>query len=493
MGDESIEILAAFTGGILFELDGEGRYLRILSGDSVLLARPPSELIGRTVREVLGAAGEAFEDICLRVIASGARETYDYVLDVPAGRRSFRCEARRRIDDQGSASVLLLTRDVTDETALQAKLIAAERLAAVGTVAASVAHEVRQPLAFATTSLEVLARELEASAPKNERAAEALAHVRDALNRIAGIASSVGMVAKHPSTLETTTVRAPLDAALDLCASELRGRTHVCADVDREARVRAPEGELCQVLSNVILNAAQAMNPALAAENEIRAYVERDGDVIRIGIRDTGSGIAPDVLDRIFDPFFTTKEEGRGTGLGLYLSRRIVERRGGHISVKSTLGTGTIVEIELPADRSKERSPAPPPLGDGQRRLSILIIDDEATFLRSLVLVLENTHAVTPCSTAQEGLGLVNADPYRFDVVLCDLSMPGTDGIAFYEEMKRLGVNDRFVLMTGGAYTARTSEFLAKARCAGIQKPFTPDQLEVVLAKLTSGVAKPSA
>lgn len=486
MGDESIEILAAFTGGILFELDGEGHYLRILTGDSALLARPPSELIGRTVKEILGPAGEPFEAICRRVFQTGVLETLDYVLDVPAGRRNFRCEARRRIDEQGNATVLLLTRDVTDETELQAKLIAAERLAAVGTVAASVAHEVRQPLAFATTSLEVLARELGGSSPNNERAVEALAHVRDAINRMTAIASSVGMVATNRSTRLTTTVRAPLDAALDLCASELRGRTHVCVEVDNEVSVRAPAGELCQVLSNVILNAAQAMNPAHAQDNEIRAYTERDGDMIRIGVRDTGSGIAPDVLERIFDPFFTTKEEGRGTGLGLYLSKRIVERWGGRIGVKSKLGTGTTVEIELPIDLSKDRSPAPPPLQDGRRRLAILVIDDERTFLRSLELVLEDTHDVTPCSNANEALQLVAKDPHRFDAVLCDLSMPGLDGVAFFEEMRRLGVADRFVLMTGGAFTPRTTTFLAGVQCARIAKPFTPDQLEAVLQKVTS-------
>ena len=73
MGDESIEILAAFTGGILFELDGESRYVRILTGDSALLARPPSELIGRTVKEILGVAGEPFEGICRRVVQTAVR------------------------------------------------------------------------------------------------------------------------------------------------------------------------------------------------------------------------------------------------------------------------------------------------------------------------------------------------------------------------------------------------------------------------------------
>jgi signal transduction histidine kinase/CheY-like chemotaxis protein len=492
MGDESIEILAAFTGGILFELDGEGRYLRILSGDSVLLARPPHELIGRTVRDVLGSAGEPFEGICRRVAATGVVETYDYVLDVAAGRRSFRCEARRRIDEQGRATVLLLTRDVTDQTELQAKLIAAERFAAVGTMAASVAHEVRQPLAFATTSLEVLARSVATCCPTDARAAEALAHVRDAVNRMTEIAASIGMVATNRrSTPTTTSVLGPLEAALDLCASELGGRTHVCVDVDDAARVQATEGELCQVLVNVIVNAAQSMDPAKVQDNEIRAYTVRHGDMVRIGVRDTGSGIAPDVLGRIFDPFFTTKEEGRGTGLGLYVSRRIVERWGGRIGVTSTPGRGTTVEIDLPAAASTNASPKPPPVGGEPRRLRILVIDDEKTFLRSLQLVLEDTHDVTPVSNAQDALELLDADPQRFDAVLCDLSMPVIDGVAFYEHMKRLGISDRFVLMTGGAYTPRATTFLATVQCARIAKPFTPAQLTAVLARVTNDAAAP--
>src|SRR5262245_51646569 len=86
MEDESIEIFAGFIGGILLELDREGQYLRVLTGDSQLLARPASDLPGRTVREVLGPAAEPFEAMFRRVVDTGVAETYDYTLDVPAGR-----------------------------------------------------------------------------------------------------------------------------------------------------------------------------------------------------------------------------------------------------------------------------------------------------------------------------------------------------------------------------------------------------------------------
>jgi DNA-binding NtrC family response regulator len=105
--------------------------------------------------------------------------------------------------------------------------------------------------------------------------------------------------------------------------------------------------------------------------------------------------------------------------------------------------------------------------------------------------VLEDRHDVTPCSNAKDALDLVRQAPPRFDAILCDLSMPGLDGVAFFEETKRLGLSDRFILMTGGSFTPRTTEFLASVQCARIAKPFTPDQLDAVLRKVTSGVATP--
>jgi two-component system, NtrC family, sensor kinase len=481
-------ILTAFVGGILFEIDAEGRYVGIWTGEPDLLAAPIASLLGRRVIEVIGAdLGESFVAMFRRVLETGAHELFSYTLDVPAGRRNFTCEVRRTPVTPGREppkTLTLLVRDVTDETVLKAKLVEAERLAAMGLVAASVGHEIRQPLAFATTSLEVLAREL-ASAPANARATEALGHVRDAIRRIAGIATSIDVVTPHPQRQKTTDVRRPVLAAIDLCASELQDRGRVVVDVPELPPVHLGEGELCQVVVNLLLNAVHAIVPGREGRIDLVASFDRAEASVRISVADRGSGIDPAHVGQIFDAFFTTKGPGRGTGLGLFVSRRIVEQVGGRLTIESRLGAGTIVHVTLPV--APESAVAPTPIRDPKRRLDILVIDDEPAFLRSLELLLEDAHSVVICARSPDALALVRGQPKRFDAVLCDLSMPEIDGVAFHDEMETLGVGDRFILMTAGAFTPHGEDFLRQAKCRQIGKPFTLDKLLAVLATVGEG------
>lgn len=491
---EFLGVLTAYVGGILFEFGAEGRYLTIVTGNVELLARPVSELKKLTLREVFGSEiGETFNAAIGRVLATGQPESIEYTFAVLAGRRSFRCEIRPAPwpeDQPGRPTVLLLVRDVTQEMELKAKLVEAERLAAMGLVAASIAHEIRQPLAFATTSADVLARELERlGSPVGGRAAEALEHVRDAIRRIGGIAASVNLVAPDRQHETRTDIRRPIEAAVDLCASELQGRAKVMLDLPDMPRVMLNEGELCQVIANLLLNAAHAVEAqsedATSQPPGSRILVTArlvEGAKVRISVSDEGCGIPPSVVGRVFDPFFTTKTVGRGTGLGLFVSRRIIEQAGGILKIESTVGEGTTVHVIVPSTAS-----VPPPSSVQPRRplkrLSVLVIDDERSFLRSLELVLEDTHDVVVCLRSSEALALVREDPTRFDAILCDLSMPEIDGVAFYTHMEELKVADRFVIMTAGAFTPHGEAFLREAKCRSIGKPFTVEKLLSVLSK----------
>jgi signal transduction histidine kinase/ActR/RegA family two-component response regulator len=491
---EFLGVLTAYVGGILFEFDSDGRYLTIVTGSVGLLARPVAELAKLTIDEVLGNdVGETFHAAIRRVIDTGHPESLEYTVPALAGRRSFRCEIRPSPWAQAEPerkTAVLLVRDVTEEMQLKAKLVEAERLAAMGLVAASIAHEIRQPLAFATTSADVLARELERlGSPVGGRAAEALEHVRDAIRRIGGIAASVNLVVPDRQHDTRTDIRRPIEAAVDLCASELQGRAKVTLDIPDMPRVMVNEGELCQVIANLLLNAAHAVEarddgtPSGPEHRRIHVTARLvEGARVRISVSDDGCGISPSVVDRVFDPFFTTKAAGRGTGLGLFVSRRIIEQAGGTLKIEPNVDHGTTVHVILSSTASE-----PPPSSVQPRRplkrLRVLVIDDEPSFLRSLELVLEDTHDVVVCLRSVEALATVRANPKRFDAILCDLSMPEIDGVAFYRHMEELKVADRFVLMTAGAFTPRGETFLREAKCRSIGKPFTVDKLLSVLSK----------
>ena len=492
-----VDVLTAFSGGILIEVDREGRYLRIWTGEPELLVRPIDEILGRSISDVLGPAGARFHETIRVVFDTDQPAAVEYTLDVQAGRRTFSCEIRPHTRSGGGPKTLvLLVRDITAAKALEAKLLQTERLAALGLLAARVGHEIRQPLAYVSTSLELLERDL-ATTTASERMQTSLASIRGGARRIAEIATSLDLLAgRGRRPIETVIdIRSPLTAALDLCASELSG-VRVERTLAEVLSVRGDEGELCQVFANLVLNAAQSIVPGTEATAAVRVTLGRAGNRVRVSVSDDGSGIAPENVERIFDPFFTTKGDNGGTGLGLFITRGIVEAHGGTVELTSTIGCGTTVEVFLPiatvsgASRAVEL-PKEPVTGVRpvlpSRRLSLLIIDDEPRFLQSLRLALGDLHDVDARPKAREALEVIEKDPVRYDVVLCDLAMPGLDGAAFYERMVALGIADRFVLMTGGAFTERAAEFLAQAACPRISKPFQVERLLALLEDVTRG------
>ena len=494
--EERLQVLTAFTSGIVFEIDREARYRRVWAGEPSLLARPASEILGRKVSEVLdGPMGLRFDTAVCEVLATKAQQSFEYSLDVPAGRRTFSCQVcPYRSRSSGEGAVLVLVRDVTEAKELEGKLVQAERLAALGLLAASVGHEIRQPLAYLLASVDALERSV--TAPPTGAALESLENVRKGASRIAEIVTTLDVFARQRRR-ETTTfdVRRSVRAALDLCASELDGRAEVTLELDQPMLVRGDEGEVTQVFANLVLNAAHAIGERGGpAPGRITISAVKSKSEVRVSIADTGTGIAPEDRARIFDPFFTTKEAGRGTGLGLFISRNIVVAHGGALEVDSVPGSGTTVVVQLlsapPPPPGRTTSDVRPRAIAPRRKLSLLVVDDEKRFVDSVRLVLDGIHDVTAETDPRKGIALIEADPSRFDVVLCDLSMPILDGPMFHARMKELGVADRFVLMPGGAYTTRAAEFLDASACPKINKPF---RLEDLLALLEDVARKTSA
>lgn len=507
---DRIQILTAFTRGIVFELDREGRYVRIFTGEPLLLVRPAECLIGRLISEIADPSKAArFHDAIREVFDTGDERAFEYELDVPAGRRMFSCIMMAH-DGPTERTVTVHVRDVTSAKAVEAKLMQSERLASVGLLAASVGHEIRQPLSYVMTSLDALEREL-ASCQLPDHTHESFEKIRAATGRIAEIAASLDLLAADRRRKTTAIdVRRPLGAARDQCATELAALS-VEVNVPELPLVRADEGELCQVFANILMNAAQALEELGDKQRVVRVRAAVVADLVRISICDNGFGIAHEHLAHIFDPFFTTRAQRGGTGLGLFIARGIVEAHGGTLEVKSECGRGTTVEVLLPVAqpssglsepltgvRPRPLAPAArsAPLaapskrrhgGDGaqRRRLSLLLVDDEPRFLDSLRLALDDVHAVETRQKARDALALIEAEPKRYDVVLCDLAMPELDGMAFYVQMKALGVENRFVLMTGGAFTATAAAFLKSGECPSINKPFLIDELLTLLDDVT--------
>ena len=245
--------------------------------------------------------------------------------------------------------------DVTQLNRLQTQLVQADRLAALGMLAAGVGHEINNPLCFVLGNLDLalgapsLARtDEERDAEKEIR--EAIGEARDGALRIFEIVKSLRLFARSEPTInEGVKIADVVERALKISENEVRHRARLVRAFGDVPMVRVNESQLGQVCLNLVVNAAQAIPLGSSDRNEItvRTGVDERGRAF-IAVRDTGAGIAPEHIDRIFDPFFTTKPAGVGTGIGLSVCMNIVQSMGGELSVTSEPGN-TVFTVALPA------------------------------------------------------------------------------------------------------------------------------------------------
>jgi signal transduction histidine kinase len=258
-------------------------------------------------------------------------------------------------DKQGALlGLVLVVRDLRELAALRSQLLTSARLAAVGELAAGIAHEINNPLAYIGANLRALREQWStlASAEKGsavelfDEGASMLDDALEGVDRAAAIVRDVRAFSHVGSdALERFDPNLVLDRVLRVAAPHLRHRVRVVRRFDDVGAIEGARREIEQVFLNLVVNAAQAIEGA----GELRVATRLNGREIEIRIADDGRGIAPENLERIFDPFFTTKPAGEGTGLGLSISHEIVRRHGGRIQVTSVPGRGTEFTLTLPA------------------------------------------------------------------------------------------------------------------------------------------------
>ena len=394
---------------------------------------------------------------------------------------------------QGKPAVLAFARDVTERKAIQARMVEADRLAALGVLSAGIAHEINNPLAYLLLNLEYLSRELPSLPQEPHKLDAMMVRVRDACHgaeRVASIVRDLRTFARADEGVRgPVDVKAALEAALNIASNEIKQKAELIRDYEPVPPVDANPIRIEQVLLNLLLNAVQALpSPDLPNQQVHVRLRARDGRV-SITIEDTGSGIPEALLGKIFDPFFTTKPVGVGTGLGLPICRSIVRGLGGEISVQSTLGRGSAFTVTLPA--SVEVLPKPPPPRSisppASRRGRLLIIDDEISVARTLHALLKNEHDVVLAADGNQALSAIaEHDAGNFDVIMCDLMMPGMSGMDLYERIRQQhpGLEARIVFMTGGVSMDRAREFLASRVNLTFEKPFDFDRLRRALRRL---------
>jgi len=344
------EILETLPDGVaMLRPDGRIRYGN--SAMAKLLGHPQSQLDGLDVRELIqGLRGRPIDELTeLKCELSN-----DGVDVIPVSLSSAAL-----CDRQGLPfGIVLVARDLRELEALRGRLVVSGRLAAVGELAAGIAHEINNPLAYVRANLSLLRQHWESLGTEVEKSgasgtfddliaegAEMIDESLEGVDRASAIVRDVkGLAHAGRGERMMADLNELLDGVLRMAAPQLRVTAVVEKQYGLLPLIACAPQELQQVFLNLVLNASQS----IANRGTIRVRTEAQNRSVMAWIEDDGCGVDPDLIDRIFDPFFTTKPVGEGTGLGLGIAHEIVRKHGGEITIDSKPGRGTVFGVRLP-------------------------------------------------------------------------------------------------------------------------------------------------
>jgi len=417
----------------------------------------------------------------------------------------------RKLDDHSFAFVLC--HDISADLARERARATQERLATVGSLAAGVAHEINNPLAYVIANVQYALdsiaqwpgaapfQSLEArdGSQQRDRAQlkEALFEANEGARRVQRIVADLKTLARQgDDRVEPIDVEHTLNWAIGVTMAEIRHRARLVKSFEQVSAVRGDEARLGQVFVNLLLNAAQAIEPGNALENEIVVNTrERDGRVL-VEVLDSGIGIPEENLTKIFDPFFTTKPRGIGTGLGLSICHEIIASMRGQLTAENRSTHGAKFVVEIPAlsayqsqvalNQQKNKSTRPP-----SRSAHILIIDDESLAAKALGRMLRE-HRVEIADHAPTGMKMAIENHY--DVIFCDLMMPELSGMAVYASVLRENPESaaKMVFITGGTFTEEARSFATFHAAHCLFKPFDGQLVKATVERMLHASTAPS-
>ncbi|MEO6600547.1 MAG: ATP-binding protein [Polyangiaceae bacterium] len=399
-------------------------------------------------------------------------------------------EARHFANTVSNMVAVALDRDQSRDTPLPSndELAEASRMASLGLLTASVAHELRGPAGAMILQQEELGRLVEqvtelsdATDPELSGAIRELSEVstdiQTAVGRIRDTVEQLSLVSRRETSPECVDLLTVVRESLAMATPHLerRGIT-LTQDLEGPVYTVGRRDSLGQVVLNLVFNAADACEGS--AHPQVWVRVTARGEQLALVVEDNGPGIPPGAIQHIFRPFYTTKQRGQGTGLGLKICSDVVTSHGGHIEVHDRVGGGASFRVLL--TRVQEDSGLIPlvPMRVPKQRMTeararqVFLVDDDPVFARSMRRALR-PHLVRTAGAASEA-EVVLLDPnYTPDLVLCDIFLPGRNGDTLHARIaeRRPELASRFVFVTGGALGRSEAEYLKNCACPTLFKP----------------------
>jgi PAS domain S-box-containing protein len=385
------------------------------------------------------------------------------------------------VEWKGRPAALCFARDITEQKVLEASLLQAQKMEAIGTLASGIAHDFNNLLMAILGRISLMSAGLDSSHHYFMQFQIIEENIKSATNltrQLLGIARGGKYEAR------------PIDINELLSnSSSLFGRTKKGLNIQTAIHhspliVEADKSQIEQVLLNLFVNASQAMPDGgeillqtatiYLDENFCKSNQIIPGDYANISITDTGVGMDEETQSRIFDPFFTTKEMGRGTGLGLSSAFGIIKNHNGVISVRSKISHGSTFNIYLPLSDEEvvHDDIAEKFLHTGIE--TVLLVDDETIVLEIGREMLKNLgYEVESASGGEEALKIVSENGGNIDMVIMDMIMPGMDGETLFLKIRETYPKMPILLSSGYSLNEQAEKIMQRGCNGFIQKPFS--------------------
>jgi PAS domain S-box-containing protein len=446
--------------------------------DSVLSGQPLDAFVSpeqrarfsASRREIVSARGcRVFELFCLRKDGRRIRTLVAMVSAAPPGHGGL---------------CLFLDAD-TDGAAAGREL--SDRMVSLGQLAAGIAHEINNPLAYAMGNLSFAIEHLQGLSDSAPELLTVLAALRDALEgaeRVRRTVRDLKMFARPESDRQgPVDVERALRAAISMANMEIRHRARLALDFDVVPPAQSNESHLAHVLLNLLLNATHALGDADAQKNEIRVTVRHlPTDRVMVEIKCSGP-VAPPAAETL-DPFPMSRLR-ESTGLDLALCHRLVQHSGGELVVETPPDNGPTFKILLlPAEEGADSIVPSPGRQGARQRARVLVVDDEPRIGSAIARILDPAHDVTAVYTARDAILRLERGE-KYDVILCDILMPQMSGFDLYRSLEQIAPEavSRIIFMTGGPFSTRGAGFLDSVPNARLEKPFSPEALRTLIQR----------
>jgi PAS domain S-box-containing protein len=498
-GGEIGELVSAFKRAAETRMRAEQRLENIFASmqDTLVVCAPDGTIVaanatcckvsGYAERELIGRSATVLFGAGI-VTATERHEEREALLTAKdGGVIAMRLSSSALRGDADVGGCVLVARDMTEQHRLEARLLQAEKMEAVGRLAGGIAHDFNNMLTIILSYSSILLEDLGPAHPAHAD----LQEVRSAAERSADLTRQLLAFSRQQAlSKEIVDLNDAVETTVRMAKRVMGEDVDVVTSLSVVPCNAAVEpGQLAQVILNLIMNARDAM-PAggkVTVATTIVEVGENDvslpdgaipGPYVALTIRDTGSGMDRHTLDRIFEPFFTTKEPGKGTGLGLSTAFGIVRQCGGHMSVESQLGHGTSFKVYLPQADQPCRARGRRALSEKPKSISetVLLVEDEER-VRNLVhqILIRRGYRVLAASQPDEALLMCEQYGGEIHLLFTDVIMPQMSGRELADRLLATRPNMKVLFMSGYTADVMLNHGVSTEHIAFLQKPFTPD------------------